>query len=189
MSRPAPWAGVRAEGRSVGGSWQVLEDLPRNTTSTSVDELEHGATWDFRVRAYNEGGNATSNVIQIDLSSALPPAAPSGLTGEALSPTSASLSWNDNSNNEDGFRVQGRQEGGSWQTLATVPANTTSATPGDLVSGAVYDFRVLAYNENGNSESNTITVDLPEPPPDPEPPTAPSNLTGVALSSTSASLL
>ena len=62
------------------------------------------------------------------------------------------LSWNDNSTNEGGFRIERRiGTSGTYQQLANVAANTTTYTDLNLASGATYCYRVLAFNSAGNS--------------------------------------
>ncbi|MEM7356311.1 MAG: M23 family metallopeptidase, partial [Acidobacteriota bacterium] len=52
------------------------------------------------------------------------PAAPSNLTADSQSSSEIELRWTDNANNETSFEIQ-RGQGGSFQTVATVGANTT----------------------------------------------------------------
>jgi hypothetical protein len=73
-----------------------------------------------------------------------PPAAPSG-----LSISGGVLSWTDNSNNEQGFRIYR-----GTTLIATVGANVTSHTVG--TSSACY--HVVAYNSAGSASSATRCV-------------------------------
>jgi hypothetical protein len=90
------------------------------------------------------------------------PAAPSNLRATAASSTEVDLDWNDNSNNETTFRVEGRVAGGTFQDLGGVSANSTGATITNLQPGTTYSFRVRARNANGDSPySNEATVTTP----------------------------
>jgi hypothetical protein len=62
------------------------------------------------------------------------------------------LSWVDNSTTEDGFNIE-RRPGSSttFALLATVGANVTSYLDGGLTDGAIYCYRVQAYNSAGSS--------------------------------------
>ena len=56
-----------------------------------------------------------------------PPGAPTRLTATAVSPFRIDLSWRDNSDEEEGFRVQRRVEGSSqWVDIGTTAANVTA---------------------------------------------------------------
>jgi hypothetical protein len=90
------------------------------------------------------------------------PIAPSGLAAVATSSTRVRLTWQDNSGNETGFLIERRQGTGSFQQVATAPANATSARIGRLRAGATYGFRVRAANGIGTSDySNEVTVTMP----------------------------
>jgi hypothetical protein len=60
--------------------------------------------------------------------------------------------WMDNSNNEEGFKIERRT--GTTQTytqIAIVGANVTSYNDSGLVDGDTYCYRVLAFNATGSS--------------------------------------
>src|SRR5262245_34208623 len=62
------------------------------------------------------------------------------------------LSWSDNSNNEDGFRIEKRTgTTGTYAEIATVGVNTASYTDVNLANGTTYCYRVRAYNAAGMS--------------------------------------
>ena len=65
------------------------------------------------------------------------------------------LTWADNSNNEDGFKIE-RKTGtsGTFSLIATVGINVTSYTDTNLTDGATYCYRLLAFNSAGNSANS-----------------------------------
>jgi len=90
------------------------------------------------------------------------PTAPGNLTGTSRGPTSVRLSWVDRSDDETGFRVEFRPDGGGWRTDSIVPADTTTADVAGLTPGGRYDFRVRSVRDGDRSSpSNTVTVVLP----------------------------
>ncbi|HYO10793.1 MAG TPA: fibronectin type III domain-containing protein, partial [Tepidisphaeraceae bacterium] len=88
------------------------------------------------------------------------PAAPSDLTAAASSSSSINLSWQDNSTNEAGFKVERSSNGGStWTQAATVGPNVKAYAASGLTASTTYQFRVRGYNLAGDSGySNAATV-------------------------------
>ena len=62
------------------------------------------------------------------------------------------LAWTDNSNNEDGFKID-RKLGttGTFSQIATVGVNVTTYTDTNLTDGATYCYRLAAFNSAGTS--------------------------------------
>ena len=59
-------------------------------------------------------------------SESAPPAAPSNLRATRISDTQVKYEWDDNSNNERGFKLQRYDGNGNWVVIATVGPNQTS---------------------------------------------------------------
>lgn len=60
--------------------------------------------------------------------------------------TFATISWEDNSDNELLFHIERSENGGEWQKVGTVPANTTSFTDNTLIPDRVYFYRIVSRN-------------------------------------------
>ncbi len=84
------------------------------------------------------------------------PAAPSGLSATAQNTGDISLSWTDNSNNEQSFQVQRSSNGGSFAMIASLPANSTSYidNKSNLTVGTAYSYQVIAMNAIGSAPVN-----------------------------------
>src|SRR5688572_12692157 len=81
------------------------------------------------------------------------PAAPSNLTATPVSTSQINLAWNDNSGNEDGFRIE-RCTGNNctnFAQIAEVGANVTTFSNTGLSANTRYRYRVRAFNGGGNS--------------------------------------
>jgi hypothetical protein len=79
------------------------------------------------------------------------PAAPSNLVADPTSTTGIQLAWQDNANNETGFRVEVMELGGSFQGIGEVGANATGTLVTGLAPATGYRFRVAATNAAGES--------------------------------------
>jgi hypothetical protein len=88
------------------------------------------------------------------------PAAPSALGVTSGGKGSASLSWVDNSNNEESFVVErSTSMSGGYIQVATVAANVRSYTDNTLFRKTTYFYRVRAANSGGKSGySNVASV-------------------------------
>lgn len=77
----------------------------------------------------------------------------------------ASMRWVDNSSNETGFKIERKTGNGNFIQIATVGANTTTYKNAGLSSGSYYEYRIRAYNANGDSSySNIISFTVPNSP-------------------------
>jgi len=77
------------------------------------------------------------------------PSPPSNLTAVGYC-WETCLTWQDNSNNEEGFVIE-RQSGPYWYYLDQVGPNCTTYWDVYLPCGQLWCYRVYAYNQNGNS--------------------------------------
>jgi subtilisin family serine protease len=117
--------------------WQV-----KNILMKSVDPK--GSLWgkvgtEGRVNAYNALTRPTPNL----------PAAPSNL-GAAGYGCDIKLTWNDNSNNEDGFEIY-RKSGYVFTLIDWTGPNVREYWDRDLLPGTYY-YYIRAYNQYGNSQ-------------------------------------
>lgn len=92
-------------------------------------------------------------------------AAPTNLTGSAVSSTQIDLAWTDNSGNEEGFIVErGSGLGTAFAQIVSVPANTRRYADPTVSAGTLYTYRVKAFNASRQSVySNTVRVGTPQP--------------------------
>jgi N-acetyl-anhydromuramyl-L-alanine amidase AmpD len=113
------------------------------------------------------------------------PAAPSGLAATTASSSQINLTWNDNSSNESGFKIErATASGGPWTQIAINGANDRTYSSTGLKSLTTYYYRVRAYNSAGNS--GYTGVDSAKT--DGVPPAAPSNLAATAVSTSQINL-
>jgi thermitase len=87
------------------------------------------------------------------------PAAPTSLTGFAVSRSQINLTWTDNASNEDGFTLQRSTDGVNFATAPSLGADVTSFANGGLSAYTIYYYRVRAFNTAGASAySNTVRI-------------------------------
>ena len=87
------------------------------------------------------------------------PNAPSSLTCTAVSSSQIDLSWQDNSGNEDGFKIERKKVGESFSLIYTTGANITSYSDTGIEANTTYYYRVHAYNTAGDSAYSNEAFD------------------------------
>jgi titin len=137
-------------------------------------------------RQYSLNGSpllSNNSAIRFYRTGSTPPVAPSGLQAQVASGTQINLSWEDNSTDETGFRVERSSGGGAFVQVALTGAGVTTYQNMGLTAGTSYSYRVIATNAAGDSAaSNTATAITPTVP------VAPSGLTAATISSTQINL-
>ncbi|MBI4860397.1 MAG: fibronectin type III domain-containing protein, partial [Candidatus Riflebacteria bacterium] len=172
----------------VGGTYAQVATVGPDTTTWEDSGLSPSTTYYYRVRAHSAGGySAYCTAAAATTWAASAPTAPSGLSVTANSSKTTSLSWSDDSSDEDGFKIERKMgAGGTYAPVITVGPDTQTWDDSALWPSTTYYYRVRAYNPAGDSaycaEASATTWAE-------SPPTAPSGLGVTANSSTTTSLL
>lgn len=168
--------------RSTGNenNFQEVALLNSKANQYSDKDLAPNTTYYYRVKAVISRIFSTSTAFSNVANATTfpkPPAAPSDLKVTTDSQTEISLSWKDNSNDEEGFKLErSEKNSNNFVEIAEFPANSVSFSDKNLKSNTTYFYRVRSYNAGGNSEfsnqeSTTTHQYTPtiNPIPDPEP--------------------
>jgi hypothetical protein len=157
--------------------WAIVDSAEMDVTRLTVRNLESQTFYFFRMRAYNSHGYSSySNLVSVEVIG--PPAAPTQLSGEAVSWRRVNLAWSDNSRNEDDFYIERRLPPATfWTRIATKPADTNIYSDSTVQQSTRYAYRVQAHNGAGVSAfSNEFEVTT-----HPGPPVGPISLTANTL--------
>jgi titin len=144
---------------------QVSLDLPAGTVSWQDNGLAESSLYTYSVRAHNAAGDSgASNEAQVTTPAepVAAPLAPTLLVGVAGTPRSVEVNWNDNSSNEEGFRLERHTGTGAWTQIKTLEVGAIKWMDETVSPATVYSYRVKAYNAGGESAwSNEFTVTTP----------------------------
>ncbi|MCK4947724.1 MAG: S8 family serine peptidase [Candidatus Aureabacteria bacterium] len=103
----------------------------------------------------NGAVDTDSCIVTVNDNIIIPPAAPSDLSVTAISKSQINLTWQDKSDNEDGFKIE-RRERKLFEEIAVISADITSFTDGGLKRGKTYIYRVRAFNTAGDSSYSNL---------------------------------
>jgi subtilisin family serine protease len=164
----------------------------KNTDST----LPYSWSWDsttvangshaISAKAFDAAGNSALDSVTVTVANGdtTPPSTPTSLTASAAAYNRVNLSWTAGTDN---VGVTGYWIVRNGTTIASSTINSYSDT--NVSPSTTYNYQVIAYDAAGNNSgpSNTATVTTPAAP-DTQPPTAPTNLTATAISSSQINL-
>lgn len=148
--------------RSISGSsFTTITTTAANATAYADNsEICSGLQYAYRIRTRSTGNiSAWSNSVSLTTQG---PIAPSNLTATSNALTSISLTWADNSSNENKFVLERSTTSNSadFTALAELSANTTTYIDEGLTTGTTYYYRVKAlsgeYSSNFTNIANSI---------------------------------
>lgn len=142
-----------------GGTYTPVGTAQAGATSYTDSGLTASKAYYYKIRAINDGGGSAFTSFATATTPAMPPtpAAPSNLAAESGAGNSISLSWDDNSANETGFKIYRSTNNTDFSVVATLTSNTNAYTDQTAVAGTLYYYYVAGYNAAGDGEpSNTV---------------------------------
>lgn len=116
-------------------------------------------TYVYRIKAVNSYNSSDfSNEAKVDGLRLDPP---ENLKSTIISTSSVSLTWNDKTNDETGFKLEKKiSADGEWKEEALLKANTTSYTVKGLKIDTLYYFRVAVYKSSYNLQSYSQEIEV-----------------------------
>ncbi len=153
----------------VNGSFLDSEDGSAHSTDTYLGTAYNSYVDDANNIAYIQYLSDVSSNVQIQMGNNLPSASPSdasAVTATYNSDTQITVTWTDNSADEDGFIIQRRDDTGSgwgsYTEIATVAAdittfvdNSTNNASNPPAANERYQYKVIAQNIAGSASGAT----------------------------------
>lgn len=147
-------------GESSLGPFTRLTPSAQAATSYTDAGVTNGVTYTYLVRTLKlesaPGGtyqNLSCASVATVVAGTTTTAPPTGLAVAQATGSGAQLTWEDNSADETGFRVERRTNAdGTYATVGTVGSNVTGfLDPGPFAGGNVYYYRVIGTGPSGDS--------------------------------------
>jgi uncharacterized lipoprotein YddW (UPF0748 family) len=177
-TQSATWLDLSQTSGTLLGGEVTTVTVSLNEEANTLPEGYHEATVSF----FNVATHLM-NTRHVWLVVKNPPSAPTDLHTTSATQTAITLAWVDNSTNETTFVLQ-LDTGAEFESIAELPADTTSYTDEGLEPDTAYRYRVLARNGCGDS----LPSNLCEARTLPLPPAAPTDLKVVHVTPVSVAL-
>ena len=143
-------ASFKIDRKDNDGIWEEYASVEATLCYFHDKQVYTGETYAYRVRAvittiengvevfaYSGYSNEANGTIESVL-------APPNLIG-TLGPNSITLTWRDNSNNEDGFMIIKHWANGTQGDTFQVKADVTNFVDNDISAGYAYSYEIIAY--------------------------------------------
>ena len=155
--------GFIIEKHTSSEEWTVYDNVAGDISQWSDSTLAMNTETFYRVHAYKDSD--LSGTVSASITPVFP--APSNLQVILNELATITLSWNDNSVGEDGFRIDRQVDGGTWaegyQTVGTDVKEWTDTN--GIEMGKQYAYRVTAFTTDNMSAAaeGSITNVVPVP--------------------------
>jgi len=159
-------SGFKIDKKVGTNTWQIEYATVEEDTTTWIDtNAEINEDLQYRVYAYS-GTNQSDSITTGIIDNTFP--APDNLQYEHLTISSIQLTWDDNSNGEEGFKINKKVGTNAWQPeYAVVGENIEEWTDVNAEINEILQYRVYAFSGNNNSPSiETGEIDNSIPAPD-----------------------
>ena len=133
-------------------NWLDLPSLPADQTIYTDTNLAPGDTYCYQIQTFKTG-SANSRWIEKTVQLTDPPP-PADFIAKALNTSGIELTWTDNINGEDGFKIQRcagdncDQNEDSFIDLTDLPAGIENFEDRTVCEGMSYTYRIISYNDS-----------------------------------------
>jgi len=145
-------------------AFTVIDTVLTDEVSFIDSSFINNKTYTYRIKAFNENGESDySNILSVHTLT-IPVVAPTSLAFSLHAVRGIPvLTWDDNSDNETGFKIErrGNKVGNVYEVVASVDANETTFLDKTVSDSSVYNYRVFAFKvDTVSDKSNEIRVDV-----------------------------
>ncbi|NQT61336.1 MAG: hypothetical protein HQ556_00115 [Candidatus Marinimicrobia bacterium] len=139
--------------RDAGAGFINIGTVPSNITEFTDTGLTPGHNYNYRIAAYSTIN--TSTWATVTTATEFP--APSNLRASSASDIAIRLTWEDDTDFEEGFKIE-RDNGNGFIEVGTVGADEVEYTDSGVTLGQATTYRVAGYTQENMSPWNTVTM-------------------------------
>ncbi|NNJ10045.1 peptidoglycan DD-metalloendopeptidase family protein [Chloroflexales bacterium ZM16-3] len=135
-----------------GSGWPLYASLGPDVTSFTDSGLLCNQGYSYRLAVFNDAGevfvDGWIDGFTTACQTAPLPAAPTGFQTSSTNEHNAMLTWQDNANNESGYRIY-RWNGVDWPLYASLEPDVTSFLDSELLCNQGYSYQLAVFNAAG----------------------------------------
>lgn len=155
--RPYSWTNID-RWDNVTGQWVGLQSVA--ATALTDTAVQSDREYRYALHQIGAGGTAQTSYSGSVWTTPLPP---DSVTATKTATGGIAISWADRSTIETGFEIQDSPDGGTWVSVASVPAGSTSYTHTSPSTSQTHRYRVRALGTGGltspwSPTSNTVQL-------------------------------
>ena len=148
--------GYRIERSQNGSDFKVIKKTNSNITEFTDEDLEYNDEYSYRVQAFTDFNKSHYTNSVSEYYGLL---VPGSFKVSVIADQQVKLSWEDNCNFEQGFKIQRKTENTDFKTIATVSANSESYFDSDTEIHKKYYYRIFSFiNRNNSPESEVYSA-------------------------------
>jgi len=122
--------------------FESFDNVPSKINFIS-NNFEKGSIHNYNLKIFTKDGNTySSNIITLIISKLSKPI----VTFNFISKSAIELTWSDNSNNEDGFRVNRKEGSKDFVLIGDLANNITSFTDNNIDTTKIYTYEIEVYS-------------------------------------------
>ncbi len=146
--------GFKIERKTIDGSYSEITTLESDVTTYKDSSLSDNTTYSYRIRAFKEAQNSFySNPISATTLKKKPVAADSLKIKQTFF-NRIDLTWRDNSDNEEGYRIERSRKWDDFEIIAELDKDITYFSDTTLTRSGYYTYRIVGFNNGGETASN-----------------------------------
>ena len=155
----------QVQAKSAAGSYQPVVDRTSSTQASPITNSFTAVTARYVRLTVTGAFNYSGNQVSIrEFKVSVLPTAPAGLAASAVSSARVDLAWQDNVDNETGFKIERKAGAGGFSQINSIAAGATAFQDSGVQPQTAYTYRIRANNAAGDSPyTSEVSATTPTP--------------------------